>query len=721
MEKPNFRDLKKLIRAIDDTNRAFKSIYSDRQLQEKNIRTLCGRLAASAARKALYDISVEELKKAKAGIRVQSLIDAGYTNLGQIAAMSDYELQAIDGIGEKQCETIKGIITEFANSISSGVTVRLSAERGAENAFDNLELITELANYINSERVRKEAEKPAENLDLFAVKVAESGMILNGIHWLFSSKERKIKTLDMSAEIYEFCNCAFFERLLQLIDMYQAASHTERDKAAESFNRNSADFYAALEAVGGVTGHKPFIYDSIPAQLASEVDETELNLDGFMGTLRAYQVFGAKYILHQKNVLLGDEMGLGKTIQAIAAMSHIDSTESGRKYFLIVCPASVLINWARELHKFSKISTYIVHGQASEDAFLSWQEHGGAAITNYESMGKIVDRIDNHMSLSMLIIDEAHYMKNPDAKRTAYIRRLDNESDRILLMTGTPLENRVDEMCNLIDFVRPDMTGTVRSLAHVSHLPQFRESLAPVYIRRTREQVLTELPPIAQEQEWCSLTETDRSTYMDAVLRGSFGDMRRVSFLQSDMKESSKCLRLMELLEQACDEGRKVIIYSFFRETISRVSEFLGSRCAGVITGDTDISARQQLVDRFSVSPDGSVLVSQIMAGGVGLNIQAASIVVFCEPQIKPSLENQALSRVYRMGQVRNVLVYRLLCPDTIDEDMMMILEEKQAEFDNFADESAVAGAYDNIMNREWISGVIEKQRQKYLPMAISN
>ena len=113
MEKPNFRDLKKLIRAINDTNSAFRSIYSDRQLQEKNIRTLCGRLTAADARKALYDISVEELRKAKAGIRVQSLTDAGYTNLGQIAAMTDYELQSIDGIGEKQCEAIKGIITDL--------------------------------------------------------------------------------------------------------------------------------------------------------------------------------------------------------------------------------------------------------------------------------------------------------------------------------------------------------------------------------------------------------------------------------------------------------------------------------------------------------------------------------------------------------------------------------------------------------------------------------
>ena len=180
------------------------------------------------------------------------------------------------------------------------------------------------------------------------------------------------------------------------------------------------------------------------------------------------------------------------------------------------------------------------------------------------------------------------------------------------------------------------------------------------------------------------------------------------------MSESAKCIRLLELLEQAGDDGRKVLIYSFFRETIAKVGALLGSRCAGVISGDTPVDSRQGIVDRFADSPDGSVLLCQIIAGGVGLNIQAASIVIFCEPQIKPSLESQALSRVYRMGQVQNVLVYHLLCPYTIDEEMMGILEEKQAEFNNFADESVVAGAFDNIMDKEWIAAAIASQKSRY-------
>ena len=145
----------------------------------------------------------------------------------------------------------------------------------------------------------------------------------------------------------------------------------------------------------------------------------------------------------------------------------------------------------------------------------------------------------------------------------------------------------------------------------------------------------------------------------------------------------------------------------------------LGSRCAGVICGTTPITERQAIIDRFSEDTEGRVLVCQVQSGGTGLNIQAASVVIFCEPQIKPSLTNQAISRVYRMGQVHNVLVYHLLCEDTIDEAMLIRLSEKQSEFDTYADKSVMAEATDNLLDREWIRQFIDKEREKYLPMVV--
>ena len=139
----------------------------------------------------------------------------------------------------------------------------------------------------------------------------------------------------------------------------------------------------------------------------------------------------------------------------------------------------------------------------------------------------------------------------------------------------------------------------------------------------------------------------------------------------------------------------------------------------GSITGSTPPAERQDLIDKFTQMPEGAVLVCQIQAGGTGLNIQAAGVVIFCEPQIKPSLTWQAISRVYRMGQVQNVLVYHLLCQGTVDEAMQEILAIKEEEFDMFAHDSAIAEAADGLADKEWIRKVVEAERQKYLPAVV--
>ena len=291
------------------------------------------------------------------------------------------------------------------------------------------------------------------------------------------------------------------------------------EAALEDFKKNGAAYYALIEKLTGTGAERELIYSSIPAQLAEEIDAFPLDTGGFKGDLRAYQAFGARYILSLGRVLLGDEMGLGKTIQAIAAMAHLYSKDPESR-FLIVCPASVLVNWCREIQKFSDIKAHLIHGALLEDSLSCWIREGGAAVTNYESLAKIVDSIDGKMALSMLVIDEAHYIKNPEAKRTKYIHSIEEEAERILMMTGTPLENRVEEMCELIGFVRPDLVKEIRSNAGMRHVPQFREMLAPVYLRRRRDMVLDELPPLTMEEEWCEMTLQDRTAYAAEVQGG---------------------------------------------------------------------------------------------------------------------------------------------------------------------------------------------------------
>jgi SNF2 family DNA or RNA helicase len=239
--------------------------------------------------------------------------------------------------------------------------------------------------------------------------------------------------------------------------------------------------------------------------------------------------------------------------------------------------------------------------------------------------------------------------------------------------------------------------------------PQFRDKIAPVYYRRKREDVLNELPELIESREWCAMTPEEEEVYEEAVLSRRFADARRVSWNTPDLKDSSKANRLMEIVEEAKRSQRRVIVFSFFLDTVRRVCELLGERCMPPITGALTPARRQEIIDEFSRSPSGTVLPAQIQSGGTGLNIQAASVVIICEPQFKPSIENQAISRAYRMGQARNVLVYRLLCEETVDERITELLEQKQEIFDAFADES-VAGKESLSLDDSGFGGIIEDE-----------
>ena len=250
--------------------------------------------------------------------------------------------------------------------------------------------------------------------------------------------------------------------------------------------------------------------------LNADIEPNPHQINAFCAAIQALKTGG---------IILADEVGLGKTIEAIAAMAHLSRQEPG-SHFLVVCPASVMVNWCREIRKFSDLEAYLLHGRQLEENFRAWHERDGAAVTNYESMRAVSGLVNNRMKLSMLVIDEAHYIKNPDAQRTKFIHKLEDESGHILLMTGTPLENRVDEMCELISFLRPDLADTVRKHAGMRHTEAFRELLSPVYLRRRVDQVLDELPERTDQEEWCTMTQQDLVGYTQALRERIFMAMR---------------------------------------------------------------------------------------------------------------------------------------------------------------------------------------------------
>ena len=307
---------------------------------------------------------------------------------------------------------------------------------------------------------------------------------------------------------------------------------------------------------------------------------------------------------------------------------------------------------------------------------------GGVAITTYDSLRSL--RKPAGVDLGMLVVDEAHYAKNMAAERTKAVRQWAAATSRVLFLTGTPMENRVEEFRVLVGHLQPALVPRISTVDGMIGAGHFRAAVAPVYLRRNQDDVLQELPPRVDTQEWVELASRDLEAYRDAVAAGNFMAMRRAAYMPGSPVGSAKLGRLVEVIEEASANGRKVVVFSYFRDVLETVASVLGAVALGPLTGSTPPVHRQAMVDEFGARRGPAVLVSQIQAGGVGLNIQAASVVILTEPQWKPTIEDQAIARCHRMGQVRSVDVHRLLAEDTVDQRMLEILATKAVLFDEY-------------------------------------
>lgn len=642
-------------------------------------------LAEQAAANLLKEIPVEEINRGKRGFRVKVLREYGYTSIADLHAVSVYKIASIYGISEDSAFAIKRVVDDLADQARKGAKIRLSVDNQTPEAT---RLVSTISKYRRSmdyaETCRQMLEQNRQPIQS-ALENLTPGR--SGFRWFFASKARKEKALEAYHLLSGLLDNEYAREAQAAFHGLGLVSTISDSSAWEDFSENSIRFFNILEDVcPGLMGTDDAVY-GLPEELAQEIQDECFFPEGLRSELRRYQEWGVKYILHQERVLLGDEMGLGKTVQAIASMVSLKNT--GATHFVVVCPASVIENWCREIRKHSLLSVTKVHGTGRMDALRTWLRRGGVAVTTYETTGYF--KLADEFRFSMLTVDEAHYIKNPMARRTINVKAIAGHAQRILFMTGTALENKVDEMVALISILQPTIAAQVQGMEALSSAPQFRKKVAPVYYRRKREDVLTELPELIENQEWCTLNPGEEAIYENSVLGGNYNDIRRVSWNVDDLRNSSKANRMLELIEEAESEGRKVIVFSFFLDTIRKISRLLGSKCTEPINGSVSPHRRQEIIDGFDRAPAGTVLLAQIQAGGTGLNIQSASVVILCEPQFKPSIENQAISRAYRMGQTRNVLVYRLLCQNSVDERIMELLQQKQTAFDAFADKSEAA------------------------------
>ncbi|QQZ43964.1 DEAD/DEAH box helicase [Pseudomonas sp. SK3(2021)] len=441
--------------------------------------------------------------------------------------------------------------------------------------------------------------------------------------------------------------------------------------------------------------------------------------EGLNATLRPYQLEGLSWMqsLRQLEVggILADDMGLGKTLQTLAHV--LSEKNAGRldRPCMVVMPTSLIPNWLDEAAHFTpQLKVLALYGAGRKKHFARLTDYD-LILTTYALLPKDVEQLAA-LPLHVLVLDEAQYIKNPSSKAAQAARAL-NARQRLCL-SGTPLENHLGELWSLFHFLLPGWLGDVKRFNRDYRVPIERHAsevrlqhlngrIKPFLLRRTKEQVATELPPKTEIIHWVELNEAQRDVYetmrlaMDKKVRDEItrkGVARsQIIILEALLKlrqvccdlrlvnedavptrgsSSGKLDSLMEMLEELFDEGRRILLFSQFTSMLGLIEAELKRRnvAYALLTGQT--RDRRTPVRDFQSGKLQIFLIS-LKAGGVGLNLTEADTVIHYDPWWNPATENQATDRAYRIGQEKPVFVYKLIARGTVEEKIQHLQQEK--------------------------------------------
>ncbi len=457
----------------------------------------------------------------------------------------------------------------------------------------------------------------------------------------------------------------------------------------------------------------------------------------FQGQLRPYQQRGFSWLAFLRRwgfgACLADDMGLGKTIQIISYLLDARSaneTANGRlNPTLVICPTSVVSNWQREIQRFAPPLRVMVHHglerRRGEDFDAAARQHD-VVISSYALARRDAELLQG-IDWSDVILDEAQNIKNPSAKQTQTIRKL--PAGFRIALTGTPVENRLDELWSIMHFLNPGYLGSQRDFQGRFARPieqagdeeaaqQLRSLTQPFILRRVKTDptVIQDLPEKLEMTTYCTLT-AEQATLYQAVVEDSLkrvaeseGIERRGLVLATLLKlkqvcnhpaqfladgsaavqpgvdgpehRSGKLARLNEMLEEALAEGDRALIFTQFAEMGEllkrQLQEAIGQEVL-FLHGGTPLKKRDEMVARFQSRRGPALFVLSLKAGGTGLNLTAANYVFHFDRWWNPAVENQATDRAFRIGQTRNVQVHKLVCAGTLEEAIDDLIERKKA------------------------------------------
>ncbi|MER5937737.1 DEAD/DEAH box helicase [Streptomyces sp. NPDC001928] len=668
---------------VDDHTRAVEAVHAALEPIHDDL-----------ARRELDGIPVARLKDLTEGrLRLGEVEKGGFRTVGQVLDAGPYRLRQLPGVGRQTADQTVAAARRIADAVRDTIAVHIDVDRPEPRTTA---LVVALNVLVEAGPEARRAVGTAGTLtERLGPPLADAAPTAGRLRMLLAGRAGRERALAALAEVRTLTEQAGQDEVPQLLAQASVdlLRRPESDLAAlVDFELRSAEYYGLLAELSGRAPDPAAAEGFLPDEVAERVRTQTLDDTHRRVSLRGYQAFGTRFALAQRRVILGDEMGLGKTIQAIAALAHLAG--EGESHFLVVCPASVLINWTREIDKRSALRVTPLHGPDRQDAFADWKGRGGVAVTTFDALRGFP--VPGGGELGMLVVDEAHFVKNPRTRRSMAVSEWAEHCDRVLFLTGTPMENRVEEFRSLVRILQPELAESVDDHDGVAGSKAFRKAVAPVYLRRNQQDVLTELPALQHTDEWEEPSAQDEDAYREAVRAGNFMAMRRAAYARPE--RSAKLDRLREIAAEAAENGLKVVVFSAFRDVLGVTQAALAAKSNerqvfGPISGSVPPTRRQQLVDEFAAAPGHAVLLAQIEAGGVGLNMQAASVVILCEPQLKPTVEHQAVARAHRMGQVRSVQVHRLLCTGGVDERLVRMLANKSRLFDAYARRSAVAEA----------------------------
>ncbi|MBO4293278.1 MAG: DEAD/DEAH box helicase [Clostridia bacterium] len=478
--------------------------------------------------------------------------------------------------------------------------------------------------------------------------------------------------------------------------------------------------------------------------------------------LRFYQKTGFKWLKlldsYKFGGILADDMGLGKTIQILSViLDYIENYSNkeeiigqksieNKKASLVIAPSSLTLNWKKEAEKFAKdLKVMVIRGSQQErNNLINQIENYDLIITSYDLLKRDVEQYkEKDYNFRFIIADEAQYLKNSNTQNAKAIKEL--KADTRYALTGTPIENSLAELWSIFDFIMPGYLYDYKKFKNLYEAPIVREEdgkkleklrtmIEPFVLRRTKKEVLTELPEkevtvleneMQEEQQeiylsYLSNVKDDVATLIEQNGYGrsqmkvlaALTRLRQICchpglFIKDYKGESSKLEQCMEIVEEATNGGHKILLFSSYTSMLGIIEEELNKKHIKYfkLTGATKVDERINLVDEFNSNDEIKVFLISLKAGGTGLNLTGADMVIHFDPWWNLSTENQATDRAYRIGQKNNVQVYKLITKNSIEEKIYELQRKKEALIDNVLDTKTT---FINKLSKEDIMSLFE-------------